>query len=501
MKKITILFLIFTLPLSGYSQYSQQKFSLSGTVNKTIYTFLPAETIKEGNEITIVNLLLEPPSYNYIIANGQMEYRINPNDINRITFHDPKTRNQAWQLSAIQSGLYESISKNGYQYGLRHEMDQEAIDYLGKLEEYDCFFEDAYLTDYLQSLLYEIHPITLGDKRPGNLNIRVLKSNKPNAFCLPNGTIIVSTGLLSVIESEDELIGVLSHEVAHFVLDHQLVDYNAQLQRQQRAEFWAGFATVVAAASEVYMAAEHDIYTGGNLTMSTAILSTIIANSVIERLGLKYSQKQEMAADHAAKEVLKVLGRDSLALSAVFYRLMNYSILVGNYIALTDEGSHPGLPERIKAMGMLDTQDLKNYHSTAYQKLTSFVNTYNAIQEYQMKHLEACNTLVDKNIQAGVPTEDDYILKAMVLRALYNTLEKNQEALSYIQKAKSLNVIPNDYAYKQEAITLLRLDRKQEAIAAFDNYLNGLENSEEVTDFIRNEIEWTRKMIYKTKHL
>lgn len=75
------------------------------------------------------------------------------------------------------------------------------------------------------------------------------------------------------------------------------------------------------------------------------------------------------------------------------------------------------------------------------------------------------------------------------MRALYNTLEKNQEALSYIQKAKSLNVIPTNYANKQEAITLLRLDRKQEAIAAIENYLNGLENSEEETDFIRVEIE------------
>lgn len=501
MKKITILFLILTLPLNGYNQYSQQKINLSGTVNKTIHTLLPVETIKEGDEITILNLLFGPISYNYIIACGQMEYRINPIDISRIAFHNPQTRDQAWQLSIVQSDLYESISQNGFQYGLRHELDQEAIDYLGKIEEYNGFFEDAYLTDYLQSLLYEIHQITLGDKRPGNLNIMVLKSNKPNAFCLPNGTIMVTTGLLSVIESEDELIGVLSHEVAHFVLDHQLVNYNAQLQRQQRAEFWAGFVTVVAAASEIYMAAEHDIYTGGSLTLSTAILSSIIANAVTERLGLKYSQKQEMAADHAAKEVLKVLGRDSLALSAALTRLVNYSVSVGNYIALTDEGSHPGLPERIKAMGMLGINDLKNHHSTAYQKLTSFVNTFNAIREYNMKHLETCNTLVDKNIQAGVATEDDYILKAMVLRALYNTPEKNQEALSYIQTAKSLDITPNNYTNKQEAITLIRLDRKQEAIAALENYLNGLENYEEETDFIMDEIEWTRKMIYKVNHL
>lgn len=498
MRKFAIILLLFSTTINVYNQY---QFSLKGVVIEQIAPAFSAK-IKKGETLKLVDINMSEYGCKYVFQVNTEGHKVDSRLLDKrlldkINFR-LETAKQTWELMSIRSDIYENLGKNGYQYGLRHELDQEAIDYLGKIEEYDGFFEDAYLTDYLQSLLYEIHPITLGDKRPGNLNIRVLKSNKPNAFCLPNGTIIVSTGLLSAIESEDELVGVLSHEVAHFVLDHQLVNYNKQQQRQQRAEFWAGFATVVAAASEVYMAAEHDIYTGGSLTMSTAILSSIIANAVTERLGLKYSQKQEMAADHAAKEVLKVLGRDSLALSAALNRLMNYSILVGNYIALTDEGSHPGLPGRIKAMGI---PDLEKYHSTAYQKLTSFVNTYNAIREYNMKHLETCNTLVDKNIQAGVPTEDDYILKAMVLMALYNTLEKNQEALSYIQKAKSLNVIPNNYAYKQEAITLLRLDRKQEAIATFENYLNGLENSEEKTDFIRNEIEWTRKMIYKTKHL
>jgi len=496
MRKFTIIIFLFFATINVYPQY---QFSLTGVAVEEIAPAFRTK-IEKGETLTLVGINTSEYGCKYIFQVNAGKYEINLRLFEKIQF-SLESAKQAWELISVNSAIYENLGKAGYQYGLRHELDQEAIDYLGKIEEYGGFFEDAYLTDYLQSLLYEIHPITLEDKRPGNLNIRVLKSNKPNAFCLPNGTIIVSTGLLSVIESEDELVGVLSHEVAHFVLDHQLVNFNKQQERQQRAEFWAGFATVVAAASEVYMAAEHDIYTGGSITMSTAILSSVIAAAVTERLGLKYSQKQEMAADHAAKEVLKVLGRDSLALSAALYRLKDYSISVGNYIALTDEGSHPGLPERIKAMGLLGINDLKNYHSKAYQKLTSFVNTYNAIQEYNMKHLEACNTLVDKNIQAGVATEDDYLLKAMVLRALYNTLEKNQKALSYIQTAKSLKIIPNNYANKQEAITLLRLDRKQEAITALENYLNGLENSNEETDFIRNEIEWTRKMIYKTKHL
>lgn len=39
--------------------------------------------------------------------------------------------------------------------------------------------------------------------------------NTLNAFCAPGGYIYVYTGLIKYLESEDELIGVLAHEIAH----------------------------------------------------------------------------------------------------------------------------------------------------------------------------------------------------------------------------------------------------------------------------------------------
>jgi len=42
----------------------------------------------------------------------------------------------------------------------------------------------------------------------------------PNAFALPGGKIFIHTGMLNIIDSEAELAGVLSHEIAHSVLSH-----------------------------------------------------------------------------------------------------------------------------------------------------------------------------------------------------------------------------------------------------------------------------------------
>ena len=41
-----------------------------------------------------------------------------------------------------------------------------------------------------------------------------------NAFALPGGKIFITTGMLRLIDSEAELAGILSHEIAHSVLSH-----------------------------------------------------------------------------------------------------------------------------------------------------------------------------------------------------------------------------------------------------------------------------------------
>ncbi|MEO0306012.1 MAG: M48 family metallopeptidase [candidate division WOR-3 bacterium] len=54
-----------------------------------------------------------------------------------------------------------------------------------------------------------------------NWEFRVIENDKViNAFALPGGKVCVYTGLLKLIESEDELACVLGHEIAHVVARH-----------------------------------------------------------------------------------------------------------------------------------------------------------------------------------------------------------------------------------------------------------------------------------------
>ena len=50
----------------------------------------------------------------------------------------------------------------------------------------------------------------------------VIDTETINAFAMPGGNVIISSGLLKRLSSESELAGVLSHEIAHVVKKHQL---------------------------------------------------------------------------------------------------------------------------------------------------------------------------------------------------------------------------------------------------------------------------------------
>lgn len=49
-----------------------------------------------------------------------------------------------------------------------------------------------------------------------NFVLKINQSDTPNAMALPGGVIIVSSGLLDQVESENELAFVLGHELGHF---------------------------------------------------------------------------------------------------------------------------------------------------------------------------------------------------------------------------------------------------------------------------------------------
>ncbi len=70
----------------------------------------------------------------------------------------------------------------------------------------------------------------------------VLDTPMVNAMALPGGYIYITRGMLERINSEDELAGVLGHEIAHVTARHSA----QQISRQQLAQFGMVLGAVVA---------------------------------------------------------------------------------------------------------------------------------------------------------------------------------------------------------------------------------------------------------------
>ena len=493
---VIVIFISFSINCTA-----QIPIDLKGKLEKKLTVSPSGEVLLPGTEVKIIEYggNLDGSNRYYTISLNGEKQRIKERELKNINLEDQNTLPALWsKILVTDSELYHNLIKEGMHYGIRNEADKESISFIYQYFEYNLFFDDIYLEEYLQSLLPSIHPVTLTDNRPGNLSIKVVIDNYPNAFCLPNGTIMISTGMLSLIDSEPELIAVIAHEVAHFVLDHYVDNILADIKRKKRAEFWAGFATAMAAAGDAYLATQNPDHSFGDITASTAIISYSLAYSIVNRLGLKYSRAQEIEADKVAVLVLEHLNISPNALATVFEKLKNYSISIGDYSAFSSTGTHPSLQSRIKTVG---TPQLDLFIEPSYYLTISNANTSNAYLEFFSQHFKDADRIITRNITANIATEDDYILKARLLRNMYNDNDNMEKALEFLSLAEKVDVTPRYATFKAKGLTLVRLGRHNEAQAAFEEYLGSIDKIEKKSDWLKEEVEWTKKMIYKCKKI
>lgn len=122
-----------------------------------------------------------------------------------------------------------------------------------------------------------------------------IESDAINAFAMPGGYILVSKGLLKILESEDELAFVLAHEIAHVSRRHhyQVVlrqrlaeqasrDLQSAVQRDEVAKLASASAQVYARGLD--KGAEFEADRLGVEIMTRAGYDPVAALNVIERL-------------------------------------------------------------------------------------------------------------------------------------------------------------------------------------------------------------------------
>jgi predicted Zn-dependent protease len=158
---------------------------------------------------------------------------------------------------------------------------------------------------------------------------RALRDPQPNAFALPNGSIYVTTGLLTLIDNESQLAAIMAHELTHVMRRHTYMH-----NRSNRKKFLT--MNVMAAVGA---------YAPGGVVGAVITIVTTVAPFIMIATIYGYSRDLEREADlkgidmmisaeYAPEEmvnVMKLLDRDFEGENVrLFYN------------------DHPSLDERIK---------------------------------------------------------------------------------------------------------------------------------------------------------
>ena len=400
-----------------------------------------------------------------------------------------------WQLAQID--LIEYYEKKGYQEGLRQEQRQEADRYVQELENASLMYDDAALEDWLQCLVLGIVPEQMTVKREGIPLVRIFKSAAPDMMMLSNNTLLVSTGMLATIDTEDEMVALLAREVTHHLFDHALVTVNKNIARARRAAFWGSVMNGVVAAAEETLAERHEHYQPGLLFATNDLIQALVNQRIANRMGMDYSEEQEEEADDWAVRFMVNEGRNKDALCTALHKIKDYYKREKDAASLSKYGAYGSLHERLEKMGApSELPRDRNFQ----KRMMSVVSFEAAMHDYNKDYVNA-RRLAMKNIRNEAACADDFFLVARSLMKLENTPESNAECLLYLDKADMMSNVENVNITKMKILLMFRAERNKEAVDLLKKYQGQLDilftqpHTEEDAKWITSERQWADKQL------
>ena len=132
---------------------------------------------------------------------------------------------------------------------------------------------------------------TAASESPYRFEFHVLDDDETlNAFALPGGQVFVTNGLLSRLESESQVAGVLAHEIAHVIARHGA----EHLAKQQLTQGLAGAAVIAS-------------YDPGSPASGAG---GAIAAAIGQLVTMRFSREDELESDELAVRFMSESGYD-----------------------------------------------------------------------------------------------------------------------------------------------------------------------------------------------
>lgn len=197
-----------------------------------------------------------------------------------------------------------------------------------KLEKEGLIYADGAVTAYVERVGRNVLPAGDAPERVV-WRFRVLRDPLPNALALPNGSIFVTTGLLSLLEHEAQLAGVLAHEIVHVRSRHSYLEYRSYRKKVVTLHVLEAVSAGVPVTSVA----------GAIVSIAASVAQPIVVATING-----YSRELEEEADLDALDRLLASGYDPSEMAKTFELLQKSYDVETLKVYYTD---HPKLQERI----------------------------------------------------------------------------------------------------------------------------------------------------------
>ena len=198
-----------------------------------------------------------------------------------------------------------------------------------ELEQTVGFVNDPELLTYIESIGSRIS--AKGKRNDIDFRFHVLDMPIPNALALPEGQIFVSRGVLVLVNTEDELAGILAHEIAH-------VEEHHADERQG----------LVLVTSPIRLGAEIAGWATGLIIPGLGEAISDLGESTTGLVLAPYSREQEREADRVGQSLAALAGYEPDGLVNLLDTMAKAELLdPENAHEQSFFDSHPATAERI----------------------------------------------------------------------------------------------------------------------------------------------------------
>lgn len=317
--------------------------------------------------------------------------------------------------------------------------------------------QDGQLNHYVQDVGQQLWSKSHRPRMP--YSARVLNANHVNAYTFPGGSMGVTRGIMLEMRSEDELAGLLGHEIGHVNARHAA----ERAGKEMVANVGLLAASVAIASSE----------NGQQYMPLFQPLSQIGASALLA----KYSRDNEREADSLGMDYMVAGGYNPDGMTGLMNLLRSESKREPSLLE-TMFSSHPMSEERYQTARSTAEQKYAGQRARPVRRERYMDNTAD-LRRIQPT-VEACQKgealmakrqLPQAEEQFGLAlrhTRDDYAANVLMAKALM-AQKKTREADTYLAAAKS--IYPGEaQAVHLSGLVKLALRQPEAALAEFRAY-------------------------------